>query len=155
MRAYLVQHGEANPKDIDPERSLSEKGIQDTTRMGEFLSQHIDLSPRIIYHSGEKRSEQTAEILAGYLHPADGLESAEGLKPMDDPGIWSKKIKGESSDIMLVGHLPHLQRLVSLICADDADNYVLKVRNSGVICIAEGESGVWTINWAITPDIIK
>ena len=37
MRIYLTQHGLAVPKDIDPDRPLSEQGREDVRRLAEFL----------------------------------------------------------------------------------------------------------------------
>ena len=33
MNVYLVQHGEAKPKDVDPSRSLTERGREETERV--------------------------------------------------------------------------------------------------------------------------
>jgi phosphohistidine phosphatase SixA len=37
MRLYLVQHGDALTKDVDPERQLSSQGRADITRLLEWL----------------------------------------------------------------------------------------------------------------------
>ena len=33
MRLYLVQHGQAKSEEVDPQRGLSERGIQDVGRL--------------------------------------------------------------------------------------------------------------------------
>ena len=38
MRLYIVQHGDAVAKDVEPERPLSEKGRADIERLAGFLS---------------------------------------------------------------------------------------------------------------------
>lgn len=39
MRLYLVQHGEAVSEEIDPARSLSEKGKTDISKIAKFLKE--------------------------------------------------------------------------------------------------------------------
>ena len=38
MRVYLVQHGDAVPKEVDPDRPLSDTGRQDIERLAKFLN---------------------------------------------------------------------------------------------------------------------
>ena len=38
MRLFLVQHGNALTKDMDPERGLSESGKQDVANVAAFLA---------------------------------------------------------------------------------------------------------------------
>jgi len=46
-----------------------------------------------------------------------GIDSAEGdgLAPNDDPTTWVQRIASEPADLMLVGHLPHLGWLASVL----------------------------------------
>ncbi len=66
MRIYLVQHGEAVAKDVDPERPLSEQGHNDVEKIATFLG-NTQLGMERILHSGKLRAEQTAEIFADKL----------------------------------------------------------------------------------------
>ena len=38
MRLFLVQHGNALPKDVDPDRGLSESGKHDVANVAAFLA---------------------------------------------------------------------------------------------------------------------
>ena len=53
MRLLLVQHGNALPKDVDPERGLSESGKQDVANVAAFLARGSVQVERI-FHSGKK-----------------------------------------------------------------------------------------------------
>ena len=64
MRLYLVQHGEALSKDVDPERALSDAGRADAERLARFLAPRRLTLSRVL-QSGKLRAQQTAEILAG------------------------------------------------------------------------------------------
>jgi phosphohistidine phosphatase len=119
MNLYLVQHGEARLKDEDPDRSLSEKGMTDILKMTAFIKIHAGFKIDIIYHSGKLRAQQTADAFADQLKPSNGCNQIDGLAPMDNPSNWAAKLMGIHEDLMLVGHLPHLQKLTALLLTGD------------------------------------
>ena len=66
MKLYLVQHGEAVSKDIDPGRPLSPDGVMAVQSIATHMfNRHIELNR--VYHSGKLRAHQTAEIFADTL----------------------------------------------------------------------------------------
>ena len=69
MNVYLVQHGEAEPENIDPTRPLTERGRQEVEGVATFAAR-LDLDLVQIQHSGKTRAEQTATIL-GTLTPQE------------------------------------------------------------------------------------
>lgn len=151
MRVYLAQHGIANDEAVDPERGLSGQGREDVTRTAGFLSLFEKPKPSRILHSGKLRAEQTAEMFAeawGNLPVAE----VPDLAPNDDPAIWAEHLECMSHDVMLVGHLPHLQRLAGLLLCNDAQREVVRFRNGGVICLERSENG-WTLLWQIHPTL--
>ena len=66
MKLYLVQHGEACAKDVDPDRPLTDAGKADVERLAAFLGQ-VGIRVDRVIHSGKLRAVQTAERLAGVL----------------------------------------------------------------------------------------
>ena len=72
MKLYLVQHGEAEPKEANPERPLTEKGLSDVKKAASLLANSV-LKVDMILHSGKKRAEQTARTIADTAHLAAGL----------------------------------------------------------------------------------
>ena len=103
MLLYLVQHGEAGKEEEDPKRGLSNKGIHDVEKIAAYL-QKLPVRVNEIYHSAKPRAQQTAAILAQHLKPDKGINQADNLLPMDDPGLWAMRIKGMEEDMMVVGH---------------------------------------------------
>ena len=83
MRLYLVQHGDAKPEADDPERQLSEQGRDDVARVAAF-AKRAGVEVTQIRHSGKRRAEETAAILAEHLKPAGGVLALPGLAPKDD-----------------------------------------------------------------------
>lgn len=155
MFLYLVQHGIAEDKTINPDRPLSNEGKNELLRMMKFLENHQIVQVDSIFHSGKLRAEQTAMLLADAIKPSDGVEEEGGLKPMDDPGIWAGRLKEMHQDIMLVGHLPHMPRLASLLLTGDAEVEPVYFRNGGIVCLNRHPDNRWTVDWIITPGLLK
>ena len=153
MRAYLVQHGKAKSKEEDSSRSLTAQGIEESTRISEFLSKS-GLSVSLVKHSGKTRAQQTAAILAQGVPGNPEIEPSEGLSPLDDPQPVADFLTQTSHDVMLVGHLPHLRRLASLLLTQEPDRNPVNFQNSGVVCLERAEDRSWSLGWAITPDLL-
>jgi phosphohistidine phosphatase len=149
MALYLVQHGKSLSKEIDPGQGLSEEGAAETGRMARLA---IDLGLKVggILHSGKTRARQTAEILAAVLDPAASVKEALGLNPLDDVVPWSSLNPGDR--LLLVGHLPFMERLAGLLVTGSQGKLVIRFQNSGIVCLDREEgSAVWMIRWALVP----
>lgn len=109
--------------------------------------------PAQILHSGKLRARQTAEILAEQLRPAHGVDVMEGLDPQGDPRVAAERVAQADADLMLVGHLPHLGRLTSLLVAGSAEREIVAFRNAGVVCL-EGEGDRFAVVWVLTPELL-
>jgi phosphohistidine phosphatase len=147
----LVQHGESVSEEVDPRRPLSERGRRETERIAGFLARTGIRVSKII-HSTKLRARETAEILADHLKPVEGVEEAEGLEPRADPRIWAEKLERIDKDIIIVGHLPHLSRLASLLLIGRDDVEIIRFRYSGVFCLERSDK--WRIKWAVIPEIV-
>ena len=149
---YLVQHGKAFDEKVDPERKLTPEGVAETTLVVSYLA-GIGVSVNGVVHSGKARALQTAEIFAKYLN-ARFIKAIDGLNPNDDPGIIAGKLSELGDGVMIVGHLPHLSKLVSLLVVSNSSIQVVNFRYSGVLKLRYlGER--WVIDWYITPELVK
>ena len=152
MALYVVQHGKSLPKTEDPEKGLSADGKEETQRIAGVANGYQVKVSRIV-HSGKKRARETAEILAAILTPADGLESRNGMNPMDDVGVFGGSLDLKKN-IMLVGHLPFLERLIGLLVCGNPDQAVFKLQNSGILCLDRvPEANNPVIRWALMPSV--
>ena len=152
MALLLVQHGKSLAKEIDPEQGLSDEGRAETMKIAAAARDHGVRIARIV-QSGKKRAVQTAEIFASALQPEDGVRKGEGLNPLDDVAAFAKKI-ALSEDLMLVGHLPFMERLASLLITGAADKPVIRFQNSGIVCLdKDADADHWTIRWTLFPRI--
>ena len=80
MRVYLVQHGMAKQKSVDPARPLTERGHLDTRQVAAFATR-LGLEVHQIRHSGKTRAAQTAMILGEALSPPGGVVIAPPFQP--------------------------------------------------------------------------
>ena len=150
MALYLVQHGIALSKAEDPERGLSDQGRAETERIASVAAGY-SVEVRRIEHSGKKRAQQTADIIAHALSPSQGVGRREGIAPMDDVAAVALNLN-PAADLMLVGHLPFMERLAGHLITGDAARRVFKFQNSGIVCLDRDE-GNWFVKWALMPNI--
>ncbi len=141
MRIYLVQHGLALDAQQDATRPLSRQGLEDITRVAGFLSLFEKPKPKHVFHSGKLRAEQTAKMIAEAWLVEDSVQQADDLEPHANPETWAAKLHVMNEDVLIVGHLPYLSRLVSLLLCGEEDGQLVRFRNGGVLCIEKDEDG--------------
>lgn len=152
MLAYLVQHGAAKEKHEDPERPLTDEGRREVESVMLLMMRFGAITASRVVHSGKRRAAETAELIATKLE-AD-VAAEDGLDPDDDPAGWAARLRAADRDLVLVGHLPHLERLASLLLCGDPDAGVVRFANGGVVCLS-GEEDRWSLLWAITPALVQ
>jgi phosphohistidine phosphatase len=155
MKLYLMQHGEARSKEEDPDRPLSAKGQEDVEFVSAFAAKHLNLSIKQIMHSGKTRAQQTAELAAEQFRPPRGILETGDLEPMADAAVWAKRLKEADDNMMLVGHLPHLSKLASILLCGDAARKVVAFRMGGIVCLERDDVQIWSLAWMITPQALK
>ena len=152
MDLYLVQHGEARPETEDPERSLTDRGAEAVRRMAAWAAQ-VGVRVDQIRHSGKRRAEQTAALLAERLSPTQGTIAVEGLNPNDDVRPVAEALRGERGRSCWSAISPFLDRLASLLLTGDPEAGVVRFRNAGIVCLSDRE-GKWAVNWVMSPDLV-
>ena len=155
MAIFLVQHGKCLPKDKDPEKGLSEAGFEETRRIAP-VAKGYEIPVARIFHSGKKRSEQTARIYQEALGPEPPLSRLSGINPLDDVREFAHALD-PASDWMVVGHLPFMERLVSWLTTGREETRVYAFQNSGIVCLDARKDGDgawdWFIKWTLNPNI--
>ncbi len=153
MKLYLIQHGEAKPEEEDPERSLTARGEKEVLAVAK-MAEGLRIMPSKIYHSGKLRAKQTAEIIATVLKIPDSLvQPVQGLNPNDDIYAWAERISKEKEDLMLVAHLPFLEKLASfLLCGDERARDVM-FRYGAIVCFEQKEEKAWAVSRILTPEM--
>ncbi len=153
MHVYLVQHGASKSEAEDPQRGLSDDGKQVVELMAEYLAT-LGVAVDHIEHSEKLRARQTAETLTAKIKPLNGTKEISELGPNDDITPMRKRLQVEEKNVMLVGHLPYLSRLLSSLLGVQQDRHLVEFRMGGVIGLGRVEDGAWRLHWAVTPDLL-
>ncbi len=152
MRLYLVQHGEATSKEIDPDRPLTKKGKKDASRMAEFLKKK-GIKVIATWHSEKLRALQTAQILGKAVSVE--IVKQEDLAPNDPVNRWLEELNTRVKDVMMVGHLPFLERLASLLLAGDESLQIVAFKPGTVACLKREDAGEkWSLAWIKLPELV-
>lgn len=153
MLLYLVQHAKAAPKEIDPQRPLTEEGRQGIQKVAAFIKP-LNLCVDYLWHSGKLRAVQTAEILAEVVKANSAPTARDGLGPNDDVTVLKNELATAQHDIMIVGHLPFLSKLASLLLTGSQSANTVAFKNSGIVCLTRTEENQWQLDWLVTPEVL-
>jgi phosphohistidine phosphatase len=154
MRIYLVQHGEAKSEQEDPRRTLTDKGIRTLQKVTDFL-RPLTLAVDTVWHSGKARAQQTAELLAEALGAQAPVVAREGLGPKDPVAATKEALEHAGGDVMIVGHLPFLGKLVALLVTNREELEIVEFQYGSVVCLERRVGGNWKVGWMITPGLLQ
>jgi phosphohistidine phosphatase len=150
LQLYLVHHGAAVGPEIDPRRPLSAEGREAVERVAAAAAAR-GARPSIVWHSGKLRARQTAEAFWRACNALAEFSATRDLQPTDAPGWMRDRLRGESRDILLVGHFPHLPQLLALL-RGAAVELSVDFPKHGVVALASDDEGdTWKELWQIVP----
>ena len=148
-RLYFTQHGLALDKTVNPDRPLSNAGLEQSRAIA--LQIHSsDITVSQIFHSGKLRAQQTAEIFARHLS-VTSVTAIDNLSPNDDVRHTRQNL--QTGDALYVGHLPHLEKLVSYLITGNENDRIIKFQNSAVVCLEKSENH-YQLRWYLTPELV-
>jgi phosphohistidine phosphatase len=154
MALFLVQHGRSASKEVDPEKGLTSQGVEETERIAQVAGGYAIPVAEVV-HSGKKRAEQTAAIFHAALAVKQPIKVLAGINPLDDVHSFAATVRS-GDNIMVVGHMPFMQRLVSFLTTGSDEVRVYQFQNSGIVCldmtVMDGETD-WFIKWTLNPNI--
>ncbi len=153
MKLYLVQHAKAASKDADPQRPLTEEGRRDIQKVAEFIKP-LNLSVDYLWHSGKKRAVQTSEFLAEVVKINEAQIIHDGLGPNDNVTVLKDELISARQDIMIVGHLPFLPKLASLLLTNSESSNTVAFKNAGIVCLDYSDDNQWQLQWMIIPELL-
>jgi phosphohistidine phosphatase len=153
MRLYLIQHAQAASEQQDPQRPLTPEGRQDAEKVAHFLKP-LGLVVDRVWHSGKARAWQTAQIYAGVLTVRHELTARAGLDPNDDVAPLRDELTVAAEDTMLVGHMPFVSKLASLLLTGHEFLPAIAFKNAGVVCLSRTPDNRWQVEWIVTPELL-
>jgi len=162
MIVYIVRHGiaqEPHQQGVrsDAERSLTKEGRERTREVARGL-RALDCKPDRVASSPHRRAEETARIMAEVLNADATVELCDFLTPERDPGdavAWLQKLSEES--IMVVGHMPDVNILASVLLAGRAD-IEIEFKKAAVCCIRfedRTRAGAGALEWLLQPGQLR
>lgn len=115
---YLVHHADAVGPEVDSQRPLSAEGRIHADRLA-LGAKERGVAPVAIWHSGKLRARQTAEAFWRVCNPLAEFAAIRGLQPTDPPGWIVDLVTGDTRDIMLVGHMPSLPKILAALSGSE------------------------------------
>jgi phosphohistidine phosphatase len=149
MKLYLVRHGDALAEREDASRSLSSTGHRKVERLAKWLvDANVSLSE--IRHSTKNRAAQTARIISDALAPQPKTREVHGLAPNDDFRRVAEDVVHEDGDLMLVGHMPFMGLLGSVLLKGSPDAARVTFPTGGMLVLKRTDDG-WKLEHVIDP----
>ena len=145
MKLFLVHHADAVGPEVDTRRPLSALGEAQAARAAAEAAA-LGARPDIVWHSGKLRARQTAQAFWRSCNALAEFKASPDLQPDDPPSRIRDRLSGETRDILIAGHFPHLPGLLSLLLADAT----VTVPLHGVVALeSDEEGGTWKEMWRI------
>jgi phosphohistidine phosphatase len=140
MEIYVVRHGIAidreDPKcPPDPERYLTEQGIEKTSRVAAAVAA-LSGAPDSLLSSPYVRAMQTAEIFAKALdYPKQKIRRTDLLLPGAEPTLFFRELAKDkhTSTLFVFGHAPQLDDLIAT--ALGLKHHITSLKKAGVALI--------------------
>jgi phosphohistidine phosphatase len=142
VHLLLVHHGDAVGPDVDPQRPLSTSGRQAVERLAAAVAAR-GARPAVVWHSGKLRAKQTAESFWRACNPFAEFSAARDLQPEDPPDRMRDRLRGESRDLLIAGHYPHLPGLLAILVPGSKT-----FPQHGVVALVTEDDGqTWQEEW--------
>lgn len=139
----LVHHGETVDPAVDSQRPLSARG----RRVAEALAAACaarGVRPAAVWHSGKLRARQTAEAFWHACNPLAEFAVIRGLRPSDPPDPIRDLLAGDPRDLVIVGHMPHIEGLLQLLVSRED-----RFPDHGVAALEPESTMRWAERWRL------
>lgn len=141
MELLVLRHAIAFPRDggrwpDDAQRPLTPEGVRKARQAAAGLKR-IAARPALVLTSPLVRARDTARIFAEGARWPEAVE-CEALSPAADPLELLAQLRshdGKAGCIAIVGHQPHLGRLIALCLRGEARPEALELKKSAVACL--------------------
>jgi phosphohistidine phosphatase len=146
---FLVHHGDAVGPDVDPMRPLSVRGRVEVDMLAQKAAAR-GAKPDVIWHSGKLRARQTAEAYWKHCNPLAAFSASRGLQPTDPTNWIVDSLAGETKNVLLAGHFPHLPRVLGRLTTGNPDADPVDFPLNGIVALEEA-GGRWVERWRLRP----
>ena len=153
MELYLVRHGEVDPNVPDGGAGppLSETGLAHARRAANFAAR-LGVRVAEIRHSSKLASIQTAEAFEAEL--SSPRREITGLGPDDDINPLRREAAGLEQNVLVVGHLPYLNRIAGALLAQDESMPVVVFHPAALIRLDRRDDARWSLQLVMPPGVM-
>lgn len=164
MELLILRHAIAFPRDPrrwpdDSERPLTMEGVKRARRAAAGLKR-IAKRPALVLASPLVRARDTAAIFAQAAHWPEATECA-ALSPAGTPEEVLEMLRhrgAKAECVAVVGHQPHLGRLLALCLRGDARSEAFELKKGAVACVRFGgspRSRQGALEWSLPPRVLR
>lgn len=153
MELYLIRHGEIDPNAPDSRAGppLSETGLAHVRRVANFAAR-LGVQVAEIRHSDKLSAVQTAEAFESEL--GSPRRQMTGIGPDDDINPLRREAAGLPQNVLLVGHLPYLNRIAGALLAQDESMPVVVFHPAALIRLDRRDDARWSLQLVMPPDVM-
>jgi phosphohistidine phosphatase len=73
----------------------------------------------------------------------------------EDVDVWvAERISKETKDLMIVGHLPFLEKLAALLLCGYENARLVLFRYGAIVRLGQKEDRGWAVCWILTPEMV-
>ena len=143
MELYLVRHGDVDPNlgDVDAGPPLTDAGLANVQRCATFAAR-LGVQVAEIRHSEKLRTVQTAQEFEKILQCP--RNQVVGIGPDDDINPLRREAAGLQHNVMVIGHLPYLNRIAGALLAQDESMPVVVFHPASLVRFDRREDARWS-----------
>ena len=71
----------------------------------------------------------------------------------NDVHLWAERISKETKDLLLVSHLPFLEKLSSLLLCGDENARLVLFRYGAIVHLDQKEDKRWAVRWILNTEM--
>jgi len=151
LTLFLLRHAKSSWTDPildDYERPLNARGKRSAPVIGQYMEEHR-YDPKLILCSGSRRTRETLGLVLPYLHGDADIRVEEALYTAHDGEALLNRLRaiGAGPDkVMLVGHNPAVQDLISMLCVEGDETALSRLRQkypTGALSVIQLDA----VNW--------
>jgi phosphohistidine phosphatase SixA len=94
------------------------------------------------------QARQTAEAYWRACNPFATFTAERGLQPSDPPEWFRDKLLGDTRELMAVGHMPNIARVLRVLLGDDPDASRVSFPVHGLVAL-EAVGDRWLDRWRL------
>ncbi|MCK5922613.1 MAG: hypothetical protein KAG66_16850, partial [Methylococcales bacterium] len=98
-------------------------------------------------------ARQSAELLADSLARDVRVTAISGISPNDSVEKFARERLQAESSLLVVGHLPFMNKLVTLLVTGSTES-IVDFQPGSTVCLSSEEAGVWQVQWMVRPALL-